>query len=38
MKVVTELGDEIKKMHLNQLDSIIAGYLQSLIQQSKYNY
>ena len=31
MKIVVELSDEIKMMHKNQIDSIIHGYLQTLI-------
>ena len=37
MKIVGELGEEIKKMHRNQLDSIVHGYLQTLVVSKDNN-
>ena len=31
MKIVGELSEEIKKMHRSQIDSIVHGYLQTLL-------
>ena len=39
MKIVGELTEEIKKMHRNELDTIVHGYLQTMLvskDNSKY--
>ena len=33
MKAVSELGDIVKQLYRNELDSIIAAYLQTLIHK-----
>ncbi|CAG9330504.1 unnamed protein product [Blepharisma stoltei] len=32
LKIIAELSDEIKKMYRNELDSVVAAYLQTLVQ------
>jgi len=35
---VTELGEEIKKINKGGLDSIVTGYLQTLMQAKENKY
>jgi hypothetical protein len=35
LKVVAELGEEIKKLYRNELDSIVGAYIQTLVQPAQ---
>jgi len=35
LKIITEIAEEIRKLHKNELDPIIQGYLQTLINSSR---
>jgi len=38
LRIVTELGDEIKKINKGTMDSIVSGYLQTLMQTKENKY
>jgi len=35
LKIITEIAEEVRKLHRNELDPIIQGYLQTLINSSR---
>jgi hypothetical protein len=35
LKIITEIAEEIKKMHRNELDSIVQGYVQTIVNSTK---